>query len=321
MPISVSLPVEDPLFAEKLPYWSRDSRSTQKMVRICIGDNDSLRQLFGFLRFIIAEDENTLNALLLGEPQRSEESTIWRGHYSNPGNGGSFRQRNSAVTERYKSIRNVQTPVSISNEIQMLLELKGICESLLSAYPTSLDQDNYRLAQRLSPEDSECAELLVRAFSNERHALIQVKGEKEVLHFYINMVNRIVDFVQQFAAVVITPDQTSVYNRVTVTYREDSRQSIEVALTIFDRQLRESHTQSATVTAAAAAATIETLNNNFSLVNENNDAVISNYCHRVISKLLALEQERVLKAASNKNSSGGSGSSGGTIDLSKPTIV
>jgi len=46
---------------------------------------------------------------------------------------------------------------------------------LLGAYPTSLEQDTRRL------ESDEFA-----PFSNQRHAVIQIRGEKEVLHFYVD---------------------------------------------------------------------------------------------------------------------------------------
>ena len=66
-------------------------------------------------------------------------------------------------------------PLSIWNEIRSMRNLRGLCDEYLEAYPTSYEQDVERLASTTNP---------VPMFSNERHALIQVKGEKEVLLFY-----------------------------------------------------------------------------------------------------------------------------------------
>jgi hypothetical protein len=72
----------------------------------------------------------------------------------------------------YHSLRDAQCPISLRNEVKAMQALLGICKDLLSKYPTSFDQDS----RRLQEGD-------VAPFSNERHALIQIKGEKEVLLF------------------------------------------------------------------------------------------------------------------------------------------
>ena len=55
--------------------------------------------------------------------------------------------------------------------------LKVVCEDCLAAYPHSYEDDCLRLADDSSPR-------ALAPFSNQRHALIQVRGEKEVLLFY-----------------------------------------------------------------------------------------------------------------------------------------
>jgi hypothetical protein len=73
----------------------------------------------------------------------------------------------------YRSIRDAQIAISARNEFKALRLLQQICDDLLSKYPSTLEQDLHRLAHgNIAP------------FTNERNALIQVKGEKEVLHFY-----------------------------------------------------------------------------------------------------------------------------------------
>jgi len=74
----------------------------------------------------------------------------------------------------YRSIRDAQLPISTRNEIKAMKLLESLCRSYLGKYPTTLEQDVDRLSSgALGP------------FSNERHAVIQIKGEKEVLHFYL----------------------------------------------------------------------------------------------------------------------------------------
>ena len=70
-------------------------------------------------------------------------------------------------------MKDVYAPLTLRNEVAALRHLQAIVETLLAAYPRSLDEDREMLAgPSLAP------------FSNERHATIQVRGEKEVLHHY-----------------------------------------------------------------------------------------------------------------------------------------
>ena len=72
-----------------------------------------------------------------------------------------------------RSIRDAQIPRTIHNELKALQHLSQICDEYLRNYPSSFEEDVNRLS---SPS--------VEPFSNERHAIIQVKGEKQVLLFY-----------------------------------------------------------------------------------------------------------------------------------------
>jgi len=72
-----------------------------------------------------------------------------------------------------RSGRDIHTPINLRNEIRAMQHLAAICEDYLSRYPTSLEDD---IASLKSPD--------LKPFSNEKHALIQVRGEKEVLHFF-----------------------------------------------------------------------------------------------------------------------------------------
>ena len=76
-------------------------------------------------------------------------------------------------TSSYRSIRDASMPINSKNEIKAMQLLISIVDDYLSRYPTSYKEDFRRL------ESNELA-----PFSNERHAVIQIKGEKEVLLFY-----------------------------------------------------------------------------------------------------------------------------------------
>jgi len=81
-----------------------------------------------------------------------------------------------AQSPRYRSIRDSMIPINAKNEMKAMQLLKSIVEDYLSRYPTKYEDDVVRLASaELAP------------FSNERHAVIQVAGEKEVLLFYLDL--------------------------------------------------------------------------------------------------------------------------------------
>tara|TARA_B100000780_G_C20877175_1_gene348911 strand:+ start:123 stop:608 length:486 start_codon:yes stop_codon:yes gene_type:complete len=68
-------------------------------------------------------------------------------------------------------------PISARNEIAALAFFASICRKRLERYPTTLSHDLYRL------EEDETLE----PFSNERNAIIVIKSEKEILHFFIEL--------------------------------------------------------------------------------------------------------------------------------------
>lgn len=74
----------------------------------------------------------------------------------------------------YRSTRDMQNPLNLYNEMRSMQYLQHICEDYLSRYPSTLEED---LAQLADPE-------ALPMFSNKRNAVIQVRGEKEILRFY-----------------------------------------------------------------------------------------------------------------------------------------
>lgn len=76
-------------------------------------------------------------------------------------------------------------PLSPDNEIGVLQHLASLCQHQLSLYPSTLADDNHILdSQQYSYG------------SNRRNALVLVKGEKEVCHFYIALAKLAVPILQ-----------------------------------------------------------------------------------------------------------------------------
>lgn len=79
----------------------------------------------------------------------------------------------SAGSTIYRSIRDAQVAINSKNELHAMEALEKLCLDYLSKYPTTFEQDCEALKYGNIP-----------LFSNQRNALIQIKGEKEVLLFY-----------------------------------------------------------------------------------------------------------------------------------------
>lgn len=71
------------------------------------------------------------------------------------------------------SVRDIRTPITLRNERAALVLLDRMIGDMLRLYPRTLEEDRALLAgDTLKP------------FSNEKHAIIQTAGEKEVLAHY-----------------------------------------------------------------------------------------------------------------------------------------
>ena len=149
VPILLSLREDDPLYDFKCSYFRRETFLPSKRLRVCVAENENFHTLITFLRIIVANQED-IN-LLTSSYSKGGSSD------SRPG-----RDMHSAITE--------------SNEMRAMRLLESTLTKLLGQYPDSLEQNNERLAHDKS----------LAPFSNERHAVIQVRGEKEVLHFFLD---------------------------------------------------------------------------------------------------------------------------------------
>mmetsp|Transcript_64335 Transcript_64335/g.96980 ORF Transcript_64335/g.96980 Transcript_64335/m.96980 type:complete len:564 (+) Transcript_64335:131-1822(+) len=163
VPIELALNPEDPLFPRKLEFWMRGevnlSKSNTKRVRVCASNNENTRLLFSLLRAMNCTAEE-LSAITT--PMASDMRSLFVPEHRN------------TLASYYRSCRDIRHPLSLRNERASMLHLLQLISSALAQYPTSLSQDKLDLLdERTYPP-----------FSNKRHAKIQVRGEKEVLHHF-----------------------------------------------------------------------------------------------------------------------------------------
>lgn len=144
------------LASRKQLLWIRDGAVGAKRVRVCASDNENFRACMSLLRVITA-NESELDHILGTSPYGS-----------------------------YRTASDVHFPISLRNECAALSLLKHTCQSMLSAYPRTLNDDVTALAGAdLAP------------FSNERHARIHVKSEKVVLSHYIDFTTIALDLADK----------------------------------------------------------------------------------------------------------------------------
>lgn len=162
VPIELSLSQQDPLFAHKIEFWMRgevlNNKSNTKRVRVCVSNNENTRLLFSLLR---AMNCNAEELKAITSPVAGEMRSLFVPEHRN-------------VTSFYRSCRDIRHPLSLRNERAVMLNLLQLISHALARYPSSLNQDKSDLLdERAYPP-----------YSNKRHAKIQVRGEKEVLHHF-----------------------------------------------------------------------------------------------------------------------------------------
>lgn len=160
------------------------SKHLLKRVRVCVSNNENTKSLFSMLRFLSYNVEElrsflTAPALSIGDNRYpGYVSRAIRGYSTQHTNTNVAMMNHSAGTLQqpvyYRTYRDIRHPVSIRNERAAMKLLLDIVIKSLDAYPTTLRQDI----------DDLMNEQLYPRFSNRRHAKIQVRGEKEVLHHF-----------------------------------------------------------------------------------------------------------------------------------------
>jgi len=156
---------------------SQSSYDSTKRVRVCVSNNENTRVLFSMLR-VLACNEEELSAisssptLPFGDNGRSSFlNKALRGFTSTHPDTSSQTMQHVAF---FRTARDIRHPLNLRNEKAAMHHLLKVIKAHLSKYPCSLAQDISDLMD----------EELYPRFSNRRHAKIQVRGEKEVLHHY-----------------------------------------------------------------------------------------------------------------------------------------
>jgi protein-histidine N-methyltransferase len=102
VPLLFHLSKEDPLYDRKCTMWQRDSFLPSRRLRLAVTDNDNFRLGLAMLRIIAANE--------------ADLATI-----TNIYGQGSYR-----------SVRDLQMPLNVQNELRALGALKAMCEDYLS---------------------------------------------------------------------------------------------------------------------------------------------------------------------------------------------
>ena len=169
VPFRVELSPEDPLYEDKVQLLRREGHSINSRIRIAVGESDSRKLFFAILRLAqcTSEDFQLLSQM----------------------NGG------------FRSIRDLMIPLSLGNETRTMKRLQEMCMGMLDAYPTSYDEDVARLAgsavegEALPTSEQGQPDPVSVLYTNERHAVLQIRGEKEVLGHYLVLAEVAVDLL------------------------------------------------------------------------------------------------------------------------------
>ena len=174
VPLELTLQTDDPLYSQKSEFWMRGevnlSKSATKRVRICVSNNENTRLLFSLLRAMNCSAEELQS---ITSPVTSDMRSLFVPDHRN------------SLASYYRSCRDIRHPLSLRNERLAMLSLLQLVSTALAKYPTSLSADKADLMdeQRFPP------------FSNVRHAKIQVRGEKEVLHHFARWAKTALDVI------------------------------------------------------------------------------------------------------------------------------
>ena len=184
VPLLLEIRKNDPLFDVKCTFYRRDLSVPQRRVRVCVSDNENTKLLLALLRVIEADRYFTTKyaLLMLCSGLCNDNIAVLPLHV--------YRDDfdllvTGAGNSLHRSLREAQLPISVHNELRAMQSLVHLIAHYLAQYPTSYEQDVARLANNdLAP------------FSNERHAVIQIKGEKEVLLFFRDFAQTAISLLQ-----------------------------------------------------------------------------------------------------------------------------
>jgi len=173
--------------------------SSVKRVRVCVSNNENTRTLFSMLR-VLACNEIELRAISSTPPAQHHSSIggdcsnyvsrallgLANAGVGEPASGGASGGSGSSSSTFYRTCRDIRHPLNVRNEKAAMMLLIEIMSKALKTYPTSLAQDILDLVN----------ESAYPRFSNKRHAKIQVRGEKEVLHHFAQWAKAALDVLE-----------------------------------------------------------------------------------------------------------------------------
>ena len=171
---------------------SEGSESTAPLlrrVRVCVSANENTRILFSMLRVLAANKEDLramsgAPTLPYGDSGCSVYlSRALRGYTAaNPDSAAFVTMQHAAL---FRTCRDIRNPISLGNEKSAMKLLLEVLAKELECYPTSLAED---MADLMDEE-------VYPKYSNRRHAKIQVKGEKEILHHFAFWAQTAIDLI------------------------------------------------------------------------------------------------------------------------------
>lgn len=160
-----------------------------RRVRVCVSNNENTRIFFSMLRVLAANGEDlksmaTAPTLPFGDSGCSIYlSRALRGYAAaNPDNPAFATMQHAAL---FRTCRDIRNPINLLNERAAMELMLNVLASTLESYPCTLAQD----VADLMNEDA------YPKFSNVRHAKIQVRGEKEILHHFAFWAQTAIDLI------------------------------------------------------------------------------------------------------------------------------
>lgn len=160
-----------------------------KRVRVCVSNNENTRVLFSMLR-VLACNEEELN-IISSSPTLPFGDSGCSGFLNRALRGFTGGHQDNSVPPMQqlaliRTARDIRHPLNLRNEKAAMKLLLQLIETQLNRYPCTLAQD---VADLMDKE-------LFPQFSNRRHAKIQVRGEKEVLHHFALWAQTAVDVIE-----------------------------------------------------------------------------------------------------------------------------
>jgi len=159
-----------------------------RRIRVCVSNNENTRVLFSMLRVLACNEEELCTVSSSASLPFGDSSCPVYLNRALRGFTSSHSASNSASMQQmafFRTARDIRHPIGLRNEKAAMEHLLKVINSHLDLYPCSLAKD----ITDLMDEDK------YPRFSNRRHAKIQVRGEKEVLHHFVLWAQTAIDLI------------------------------------------------------------------------------------------------------------------------------